>query len=481
MRDPEETIAAIATPKGFGARLIIRVSGPETWLALSRVVIFNDSGGDSAPNKPVIRPAHLRIPQLRHLVPCEIYYWPPGRSYTGQAVAEIHMLCCQPLAEMVLAELHVRPAEPGEFTLRAFLSGRLDLTQAEAVLGVIDAVNPDELKCALGQLAGGLSTPLHTLREELLDLLAELELGFDFVEEDLPFLSWETLCHRVSAARESVERVIERLFTRRTTDELPSVVLMGRPNVGKSTLFNALVGRTRAIVSSLPGTTRDYLTAVCEHRGVTFQLIDTAGLVEVGQSFIDQWGYRSKAAEDDNPPLLIDPEDQSLDVDRLAQRKVMKLVQNADLRLICLDVSRPLESDEQGLLLRKDPSSIIVLNKIDLEAYQPVVLAYPDAIKVSGRTGVGLEQLRDVVVDSLVRQRISTAEVLTTTALRCRSALLNTLQDLTEAEALALARAPEETIASALRAALDQLSLILGAVYSEDVLERVFSRFCIGK
>jgi len=483
MRDPEETIAAIATPKGFGARLIIRVSGPMTWHAVSRVVILDDSGGACEPNEPVIRPARLHIPQLGHLVPCEIYYWPPRRSYTGQAVAEIHMLCCQPLAEAVLAELCVRPAEPGEFTLRAFLSGRLDLTQAEAVLGVIDAVDTEELRCALNQLAGGLSTPLHDLREELLDLLAELELGFDFVEEDLPFLTWETLCRCISAARRSVEQIIERLFTRRTTDELPLVVLVGRPNVGKSTLFNALVGRTRAIVSSLPGTTRDYLTATCEHRSVKFQLVDTAGLVHVVQSFVFQERSASDAAENKSTHPLIDviAEHPWQDADRAAQEKAMTLVRSADLRLVCLDASRPLESDEQRLLERKDSTSVVVLNKIDLNVCETVVDACPNAVKISARTGVGLEHLKDLIVDRLTQQRISTAEILTTTALRCQSALLSVLKDLTEAEALAVSRAPEETIASALRAALDEVSLIVGTAYSDDVLERIFSRFCIGK
>ncbi len=483
IRDPEETIAAIATPKGFGARLIIRVSGPETWQAIRRVIAICDADLSVEPAEPVIRAASLRLPQLHGTVPCELYYWPPGRSYTGQAVAEIHTLCCYPLAEAILAELRVRPAEPGEFTLRAFLSGRLDLTQAEAVLGVIDAANREELRQALEQLAGGLGTPLQRVREELLDLLVELELGFDFVEEDVPFLSWDELCQRLSQARQSVTEIIERAFKRRTADELPVVVLLGRPNVGKSTLFNALLGGTRAIVSPVPGTTRDYLTAVCEHGGVKFQLVDTAGLWQIVQSDPSEISSEKQAVEKVSNRSIPcgTSKDSTVQADQLAQAKARALIEKADVRLFCVDASRPLQPDEKAWLKRLDPMSIIALTKIDLEPDSDTIQALAGCLRVSGQTGVGVNELKDLIVARLIERQQSTADIVAATAVRCRSALLKAQEALAEAEALAQTKAPEETIASALRAAIDEFEIILGTVYTEDVLDRIFSRFCIGK
>ncbi|MGQ9504731.1 MAG: tRNA modification GTPase [Thermogutta sp.] len=483
IRDPAETIAAIATPRGFGARLVIRVSGPDAWRAVGRVTNLMAIDASCEPAGPTIRAAELRIPQLSQPVPCEVYYWPPGRSYTGQSVVEIHTWCCYPLAEAVLAELRVRPAEPGEFTLRAFLSGRLDLTQAEAVLGVIEASTDDELKSALDQLAGGLGTPLQALREELLNLLAEIELGLDFAEEDLPFLSWDDLGHRVSSVRQSLEAIIDRLFRRRTSHELPTVVLVGRPNVGKSTLFNALAGDMRAIVSSIPGTTRDYLTAVCEHRGVRFQILDTAGLWQGFLPFISQ-DEKLRNRDEKTDTLTGDetrPNHGTARADQIAQDKAMMLAETADLRIICLDASRALEGDEERLLQRQDRTSIVILNKIDIAANYQAGHFIANALRVSGRLGTGLSELKDSIVDRLLEQQRSTADLVATTAVRCRSALFCAHEILLEAESLVASQSSEETIASALRRALDELAIIVGAVYREDVLERIFSRFCIGK
>lgn len=483
IRDPAETIAAIATPKGFGARLIIRVSGPDAWRAACRVVTVEGADDCEEPQQAAILPGYLHVSEIRQPVPCDLYYWPPGRSYTGQSVVEIHMWCCHPLAEAALAELRVRAAEPGEFTLRAFLSGRLDLTQAEAILGVIDARSDEELKSALDQLAGGLGTPLHALREELLDLLAEIELGFDFAEEDLPFLSWDSLCHRISAIRQSLEAILDRLFKRRTADELPTVAILGRPNVGKSALFNALVGDMRAIVSSIPGTTRDYLAAVCEHRGVKFQIVDTAGLWQAFFSLFSQREASQEQGEQTEGYVSgkSPSETELTNADRVAQEKATIVAKTADLRIICLDSSRPLERDEEKLLTQADCASIVVLNKIDLEANEATVHAVPNALRVSGQLGIGLGKLKDLIIDRLLEQQKSTADLVAATALRCRSALFHAHQLLIEAEGLAVTRSPEETIASALRGALDELAVVVGAVYREDVLDRIFSRFCIGK
>ena len=208
--------------------------------------------------------------------------WPGPRTYTGQPLAEIHATGSPPLLRQILAHCLARGArlaEPGEFTLRAFLSGRIDLTQSEAVLGVIDARSPAQLDAALRQLAGGLASPIAGLRDRLADVLAHLEANLDFAEEpDVDPLGREALADSLDEAAAEVDRLADRLRGRDRADGRPRVVLVGPPNAGKSRLFNALLGLDRAIVSPVAGTTRDYLEAPCDCDGLAVDLVDTAGL-----------------------------------------------------------------------------------------------------------------------------------------------------------------------------------------------------------
>ena len=227
----------------------------------------------------MVRASRLRNAQARRLRQ-------QVRSYTGQPVVEIHTLGSPPLLEIVLRSIcaaGARPAGPGEFTLRAFLAGRIDLTQAEAVLGVIDAGDRHELEIALGQLAGGLARPLHRLRNKLLDLLAQVEAGFDFADEDLAFITREELDRQLAEAESDAAAILRQVDSRHESSPGVRAVLVGRPNTGKSSLFNALAGDRAALVSDHPGTTRDYLTAELDLDGVKCQLIDTAGTGNEGE------------------------------------------------------------------------------------------------------------------------------------------------------------------------------------------------------
>ena len=214
-------------------------------------------------------------------VPCAIYVWPNARSYTRQPIVEIHTLGSQPVLQAALRTVcrcGARLAQPGEFTLRAFLAGRLDLTQAEAVLGVIDARSGQERDVALSQLAGGLAGPLGQLRDALVDLLAHVEAGLDFVDEDIEFISRDQLRRQIAAAHAQVHDLAERTTRRATLRDTVRAVLVGQPNAGKSSLFNALLNRPAALVSPVAGTTRDFLTGQLELDGACIELIDTAGL-----------------------------------------------------------------------------------------------------------------------------------------------------------------------------------------------------------
>ena len=283
--DTAETIAAIASPGGPGLRGMVRVTGPRAWaVALGG---FEEADPVASPTRAERRVGRLRVEGLGRALPAAVSLWPGGRSYTGQPLAEIHAPGAPPLLGAILAGClgrGARLAEPGEFTLRAFLSGRIDLTQSEAVLGVIDATSPAQLEEALRQLAGGLASPVRALRDRLADVLAHLEANLDFAEEpDVdPPGPRGARDRSLDEAADDVRALADQAPGPRSGPSgRPRVVLVGPPNAGKSRLFNALLGLDRAIVSPVAGTTRDYLEAACEvRRPAHFDLVDTAGIEE---------------------------------------------------------------------------------------------------------------------------------------------------------------------------------------------------------
>lgn len=447
----EDTICAVASAAGGSARGIVRLSGPHVHELLLQCF-----------DPPVIRKfasvvsGHLHIAQPVGALEADLYFWPNERSYTRQPTAELHTFGSPPLlaaAVRTFCEHGARPAEPGEFTLRAFLAGRLDLTQAEAVLGVIDAAGRKPLDTALAQLAGGLSRPLHTIREELLQLLAHLEAGLDFVEEDIEFVSTDELNLSLANAQQKVEQLVVQLVSRAASTELPRVVLVGLPNVGKSSIFNAIVGRSAAIVSHQPGTTRDYLTSVVEFEGMNCELIDTAG-IDIAETLaaIEQSAQHAAAHERERGQLI----------------------------LLCLDSTRPLERIETEWLESSTnaptPPRICVLTKCDLPK---AIDRQVPAIQTSSSSGIGMNRLAEAV-----KQTLSVAGdeyAVAGTAERCHDSLRATAQSLFRARELNHCRAGDELVAAELRQALTELGKVVGAVYTDDILDRIFSRFCIGK
>lgn len=434
----DDTIVALSSSAGPGARAVIRLSGPEA-LRICLVLFAPDS-----PVLPGLRRCHagsIRLPDVAAPLPADLYYWPAPRTYTGQEIVELHMPCAPPLVELLIGALlraEARPANPGEFTLRAFLAGRLDLPRAEAVLGVIEARSGDELRQALAQLAGGLTQPLHGLREDLLNLLADLEAGLDFAEEGITFVGREDLLHRLAKGLAQLTLLQKQLAQRSVSGSRFRVVLAGPPNAGKSSLFNALAGEAAALVSAEPGTTRDYLVKRLELEGAAIELIDTAGLQQAADTIEDQA--------------------QSLGHDQFAQ---------ADLVLLCNAgaVLPPRETDS-------DPRILPIATKCDL-APPPAGLLATSAV-----TGTGLAELRRLLAE---RARAHAQPPLAPSVSRCRHHVDACLDKLRRAHELVLFDEPAELLALELRGALDELGALAGAVYTEDLLERVFSRFCIGK
>ncbi len=441
MLDPADTIAAVSSPPGPGLRGLVRLSGP---LALAIASDRFAPVGQAPAPFPEVRTGRLTIAGLRCPLPTMLALWPGPRTYTGQPTAEIHTAGAVPIVQAVLAHClagGARQAEPGEFTLRAFLSGRLDLTRAEAVLGVIDARSPAQLDAALRQLAGGLSGRIAHLRDRLLDLLAHLEATLDFAEEpDVDLLGRSALVAELVAGAAEVEALAARLRARDRPEGTPVVVLAGPPNAGKSRLFNALLGRAHALVSSESGTTRDYLGATIHCDGLPVELVDTAG-VERAETPI-----RGRA--------------QTLRIEQTAR---------ADLVLDCRS------ADAGAARLPEGVPRLVVWNKSDL-APSPM----PEALATSALSGEGLESLRHAIAE-MIRSRPADGDAPAGTGARCGDGLLRAGEALRDAAGCLAEGGGDELLAIDLRLAVDELGKVVGVAVDDELLDRIFRRFCIGK
>ena len=451
--DPSDTIAAQASAPGPAARSIVRLSGPKAFpIALAGF----STGGSSAPPAPRraarLHTGYLKVTGLRPRLPIMVAQWPGPRSYTGQDVAEVHFTGSVPLVSLLLSHyftLGARPAEPGEFTLRAFLSGRIDLTRAEAVLGVIDAQNSAQLDAALEQLAGGLSHPITRLRDRLLDLIAHLEANLDFTEEpDVDPLSRAILAGELGEFAEDLGRIGRQLSDRERCFDRPRVVLVGPPNSGKSRLFNALLGRDRAIVSPQSGTTRDYIAEMCECDGLSVELVDTAGF----EKPVDPVSIRAQDLRDGQAA-------------------------GADLLLECRCA---LTDPSSELAIPDGGDRILVWTKADLASPGPDASGQHVVAITSALTGAGVAALRSAIAQKL-RSNEAAEGALSATGARCRSSLARASAALASAAKLIAQGGGDELVAFDLRIAVDELGQIVGAVVTDDILDRIFRRFCIGK
>jgi tRNA modification GTPase len=468
MFSTEDTIVAIASAAGSAQRGIIRLSGPAVQRALGRVIADIHSIVASASSATVYRVA------TRHLdgfpsVPADLYYWPDERSYTQQCSAELHLPGAAPLLQFVLNTICldnqpaatvtvpakcIRVAQPGEFTLRAFLAGRIDLTQAEAVLGVIDAQDKKELDLALSQLAGGLNSRFETLRQQLLTMLAHLEAGLDFAEEEIEFIARDKIKIQVSNVHQELLAIALQLEQRLVSGMEYRIVLRGEANAGKSTLFNALARQPLAIVSDIAGTTRDYVSQSLQLNGMPCLLIDTAG---------------------------IESADASENV--IAQRvreMTRKQQQYAHLEILCIDGARQRSQWETQQLQTTPPHArIVVQTKGDCANFDAAEAADVTTSVNSGHVE-GLAALKTLIGIRLQRQS-GEAIILQQTASRCQESLLHATTSIERALRLCNTDQGDELLAAELRDVLQHLGLIVGTVYNDDILEEIFSTFCIGK
>jgi tRNA modification GTPase len=468
----DDTIAALASAPGAAARGIVRISGPEAIACFNTWFEPNDGDRWRATSGATCHAGGLRLAGLRSPLAVLVYAWPNARSYTGQPLIEIHAPGSPPLLEAVLErifEAGVRPAHPGEFTLRAFLAGRIDLLQAEAVLGVIDAAEEDALGAALRQLAGGISGRMARVRGDLIDLLADLEAGLDFVEDGIEFVSRAEVTRHIHSAAAAIADLVQQCRSRAQSNGRRRVVLAGLPNAGKSTLFNALLVRQAALVSPVAGTTRDYLNETVQWPGVTVELVDTPGWTPT-----DSEGARKSAPGDESDALTL-----------TSQSLAHEQRQQADLIVWCLpaDASEA-ERLEDRQVRRRELGHVPVLDictKSDLVGTNSSHQGDPETIHVSALTGKGLSELVERCSQLLTADTTETAEMIVSTAVRCRDSLANCGEAMAGAAAAVESTTGDEIVALEIREALEHLGRVLGTVYTDDILDRIFSRFCIGK
>jgi tRNA modification GTPase len=454
----EDTIAAIATPVGEGGVGIVRISGPDAERIANE--IFHPVKRNGKLRSHVLYHGTIRDPQNNSIVDqVLVALMRRPRSYTGEDVAEVNChggpLLVRRVLGLVLSR-GARHAEPGEFTKRAFLNGRMDLVQAEAVLELIRARTEQGMSLAAGQINGELSKWIGCLREDLVDILVQVEAAIDFPDEDIELLKRPELIAKVAALREKTRVLIESYEWGRLFREGARVCICGRPNVGKSSLLNALLGEERVIVTPIAGTTRDIIEESLNLGGLPVVLWDGAGI----------------RATDDT-------------IEKIGVELSKRHMQAADAVLLVLDGSEPLTAEDRSLISSaRSKKSLIVVNKQDLPARLDSeslrsLADGTEVVSVSSTQGTGLETLK-VSLRSLLLASNEEPSITITNA-RHKAALVNAKRTLYETEVALGAGAAAEMVAVNLQETRQALEEIVGGISNDDILERIFSDFCIGK
>jgi tRNA modification GTPase len=445
-----DTIAALSTPLARGGLGIIRISGPDSRAIASRILRF--------PAEPHWRSWSSQMAELidehNSLVDqVVISFFEKPRSYTAEDVIEISChgapVVLRFCVERAIAA-GARLAEPGEFTLRAYLNGRIDLPQAEAVRELIDSTTLYQARVAAQQAEGSVSRRIRPLKEQLLELISLLEAGIDFAEDDVTVASPPELLARLNPIEQAVRGLSATFQSGRLVFSGFTLAIIGRPNVGKSSLFNRLLEQDRAIVTEIPGTTRDLVSEQTSIAGVPVRLVDTAGLRESADVV------------------------ESLGIERSYQAAA-----DADLIVVVLDASAPLQSEDEQMLERFAPyRPVIAGNKSDLA---PTPHAIDGLLPVSAKTGQGIEQLRSEILSRLAPEGLAAPESGSITSLRHQNLLKESLDALQNARRAIEFGIPHEMLLMDLYAALRPIDAITGATTADDILNRIFSTFCIGK
>jgi tRNA modification GTPase len=463
----EDTIVAISTPPGRGGLGVVRLSGARAIEIATRLI--------KLPRLPLetqhaTRGAFAEVESGRVLDQVVVTCFRAPHSYTAEDVVEISChgapLILRYLEECCLAQ-GARAAEPGEFTMRAFLNGRIDLTQAEAVRDLIESQTLYQARVAAQQLQGSVSTRLKPHKQVLLDLIARLEAGIDFAEDDVAVIEWKEILTRLDRISADLQKLVEGYEYGRIVREGLTLAIVGRPNVGKSSLFNRLLNEERAIVTPIPGTTRDLVAETANLGGIPLRFVDTAGVREA----LDE-------------------------VEKIGVERTFSAIADSDLRLMVVDAAGPWTEDDSQLLARLRPlgSLLVALNKSDLPPHYPFAeaaklvqgngdpgAAPPTIVRTSALTGDGIHELKEKILSLAAPTRDIGPEGEFLTNLRHQQLIKNSLAGLAKARQAAEQKTHHELLLLDLYDALRPLDLITGATYADDVLDIIFKTFCVGK
>jgi tRNA modification GTPase len=446
-----DTIVAISTPPGRGGLGIVRLSGPQARAIAERTLRFREG--------PSWRSWHSSMAQLidtdgQTIDEVVVTFFEKPKSYTAEDVVEI---CCHG-APVVLRHCveracleGARPAEPGEFTLRGFLNGRIDLPQAEAIHDLIEATTLYQARVAAQQAQGSLSRRIGPLKSQLIELIALLEAGIDFAEDDVSVAGDAEILRRLEPIRSGVKCLLDSFAYGKLVHEGMTLAIVGRPNVGKSSLFNRLLDKDRAIVTEVAGTTRDLVSETVSVEGIPVKFVDTAG-IRVGHDVVERIGIE----------------------------RSFQAMADADLTLVVIDLSVPLDSQDLDLIYqaRGQGRCLIAGNKSDLLRRSELT---EDFVAVSALTGDGIDTLRRRLIGLITPNGQLEQEGAFITSIRHEHCLRESVEALDHARAAVQQRIPHEMLLLDLYAALQPIDAVTGATTADDILNRIFSTFCIGK
>ncbi len=455
----KDTIAAISTGVGEGAIGIVRMSGPDALPIIQRIFLRPGKQDQPLENFRIHHGFIIDPETLSRLDEVLVSVMRAPKTYTREDIVEINChggyMAQRKVLELLIKE-GARLAEPGEFTKRAFLNGRIDLLEAEAVLGLVKARSEEALKIAARQCSGTVSREINEIREDIIEALSGVEAFLDFIEEDLGELDEKHSIRLLVEAHEKIKELIEGEHLGSIYRHGVEAAIVGKTNVGKSSLLNALLREEKALVTEIPGTTRDAVEGQITISGIPFILVDTAGIRRTGDR-----------------------------VEVLGVEKSKIKVRDAHFVLVVLDASMGLDDQDREIIeLTKGKRRIILLNKVDLgDLIMPEDVPARGAplMKVSAKTGEGLRALEEEMASLIIREDALSSGDAVIMNLRQRSHLIEAGKALGEALRTIDEGGKEEIVALLLRESLDHLDSITGKRYQEDLLDSIFSMFCIGK
>ncbi|HLG96313.1 MAG TPA: tRNA uridine-5-carboxymethylaminomethyl(34) synthesis GTPase MnmE [Bryobacteraceae bacterium] len=443
----QDTIVAISTPPGRSGLAIVRISGVSAREISDKILRFS-SGHEWKSWSAAL--AELLDEQSCAVDQVVVSYYARPRSYTGEDLVEISCHGAPVVLRFCVERActaGARPAEPGEFTLRAYLNARIDLPQAEAVRDLIEATTLYQARVAAQQIEGSVSRRIRPIKEQLLELIALLEAGIDFAEDDVSVAPADEILRRIQPVERALAALIATFDYGKLVHSGITLAIVGRPNVGKSSLFNRLLEQDRAIVTEIAGTTRDLVSETAAIAGIPVKFVDTAG-IRAGQDLVEKLGIE----------------------------RSYQAMADADITVVVLDLSQPVEADDLSLIERAKQQGRYILagNKCDL----PQRAEPPEAFTpVSAITGEGIEKLREQIAPAAAREH----EAGFITSIRHAELLREAVEALRQARRAAELGIPHEMLLLDLYAALRPIDAITGATTADDILNRIFSTFCIGK